>query len=291
MNRILEILRERLYRSQAQDLQKLEAAKTSEGIFIIDPDDSIIGKYLKQGAWELFETNWMKSVLKPGDCMIDAGANLGWYTVAAARQVGPGGSVLAFEPDPHNFCLLELNVKENRVKRQSRLFNFALLDRSGSCTLELARDNLGDHRVRFRDLDKCGAHCFGEDKRSVIKVRCQSIDDTLSELRLKNKRIRLLKMDTQGSEIHILKGAAQTLLHTDYLLMEYWPYVMDRAGCSPEDFLNCVEDCFSEFTRVEDPLPPFRSISQLKSDLTKPMSMHTGTDAYTMYILRKAGVD
>ncbi len=55
----------------------------------------------------------MLSVLRPGDAVIDVGANLGWYTVTLAQAVGPNGHVFAFEPRSDIFAQLERSVQEN----------------------------------------------------------------------------------------------------------------------------------------------------------------------------------
>ena len=55
----------------------------------------------------------MRSLLRPGDVAIDAGANIGLFTVLAASQVGPHGRVIACEPSPTTMRLLRDNVERN----------------------------------------------------------------------------------------------------------------------------------------------------------------------------------
>ncbi len=63
--------------------------------------------------YEPLETQLLLKRLKPGQTFVDIGANIGYYTLLAARQVGPAGRVYAFEPDEENFKLLQKNTEIN----------------------------------------------------------------------------------------------------------------------------------------------------------------------------------
>ena len=79
------------------------------------------------GAYEPIESFLFLSSITPGMTVIDAGANIGQYTVLSAQAVGPGGRVLSFEPSPRNFARLEENVQMNEF-RNVQLFRSALWD-------------------------------------------------------------------------------------------------------------------------------------------------------------------
>ena len=57
-----------------------------------------------------------RTVLKKGMKIVDIGANLGYFTVIAARRVGPSGRIFSYEPDPHNYALLKKNIETNHFK-------------------------------------------------------------------------------------------------------------------------------------------------------------------------------
>jgi FkbM family methyltransferase len=267
---------------------KAMLAETSEGKFLFDVKDDIIGRYISYGGWEAAETNWIKTIVRDGDYVIDAGANLGWYTVVTARLVGTEGCILAFEPDPRNFELLTKNVTENGFADRCKLFKLALLEDDGACKLEQSSDNFGDHRVRFVPPGDFANNSFAEDQRPVISVQCQSLDNALQAAGLEDKRVRLLKMDTQGSEISILKGARKTLAKTDYVLTEYWPYALARSTSATSEFIVSISEFFNEFCRFTTGELKFQPIDRLSDDITRPMTNHSGADAYSMYIFRKA---
>ena len=83
----------------------------------LDPTDTVVCRMIAAyGNWEPSETAWFLRTVKPGDIIVDAGANVGYYTVIGSRLVGDRGKVYAFEPDPSNFELLRKNVELNGLK-------------------------------------------------------------------------------------------------------------------------------------------------------------------------------
>jgi len=266
-------------------------AQTPEGVFFYDARDIFVGGSIASGSWEPVETTFIKSIVRPGDCVLDVGANLGWYTVVMARLVGAEGRVVAFEPDPRNFGLLGRNVQENDLVDRCTLFQIALLEQAGLCRLERSPRNFGDHRVRFGSPDAYGECAFGEHQRTEITVRSNSLDATLSQAGFFDKSWRLLKMDAQGSEISILKGAPHTLGRIDYVVTEYWPYGLTRSGCGADDFLSCIGEFFSEFCRLTEGEQSFQPICELREDLTKPMNIDSGALAHCIYVFRKTAVE
>ena len=85
-----------------------------------DERDRFVSRQLRdQGIWEPFETTLVMASLAPGSVFVDVGANIGYFSVVAADIVGEDGQVLAFEPDPDNFALLQANLALNGLERQT----------------------------------------------------------------------------------------------------------------------------------------------------------------------------
>ncbi len=255
-------------------------AETSEGSFFFDVRDDIVGWVLAREPWEPSQTAWIKSQLRAGDFAVDVGANLGWFTVVMARLVGSTGSVASFEPEPRNFELLRRNVEENNVAGVCNLFQTALSNKAGNCTLEKSHNNFGDHRIRLRAPGEFADNYFGEEDREEVTVPAISLDDKLEQAGLSDKKVRLLKMDAQGSEVLIMQGAQKTLAKCEFMITEYWPYGMERLGASAEDFYNCVKNEFSEFSRCQYGEWQFKPIAQLREELSRPAENAWGDITY-----------
>ena len=194
---------------------------------VLDPNDSLRLSVL--GVYEPVETALMKKEIKPGDVVLDIGANIGYYTLLAARQVGPTGRVYAFEPEPSNFDLLQKNITLNGYTNVVAV-NKAVSDRSGKLTLYLSKENKGDHRAYTSDED-----------REAIGIECITIDEFLQG---SAPRVDFVKMDIQGFECHALRGMRATLARaaTLKLTAEFWPYGLSQAGDSGEALIDLLKD-------------------------------------------------
>ena len=289
----------RRYHSPASSASNVLAVETSagehqivtlDGSFFCDGRDTIVGAVIASDrTWEYAETDWVKTIVRTGDIVIDAGANLGWYSVVMARLVGSDGRVLAFEPEPQNFALLAKNVAWNGFADRCSLFKLALWEREATHKFELSPTNHGDHRVRSGSPPADGCEdLYGEAARTEITVQCKPLDAVVSATVAQDRPLRLWKMDTQGSEVSILRGAKRTLVRTQYLLTEYWPYALARVGHNADDFVSCVQDYFAEFCRFTKEDLKFQPIYRLKEDLSRPSTTPCGE---SMYVFRKEGLD
>jgi len=128
---------------------------------------------------------------KAGMTVVDIGAQVGSYTLKAASR---GASVIAVEPFSESFGLLSLNVSENRLP--VRAVNAALSDTEGEAELYLGGESSGSNSLVF---------ARGESQT----VRVTTLDSLLAAAGVAGAD--LLKIDTEGSEFKILKGAEKTL--------------------------------------------------------------------------------
>ncbi len=146
--------------------------------------------------FEIFAQRIYPVFVSKGDTVVDIGAQIGCFTVWAARQ---GARVLSFEPFPPNFHALQRNVTRNSLQ-QIILVPHAISGRQEKRKLFLP-DNRG-HSGRYSLHEGRGAQ--------TLEVSCVSLDDVVHEHRL--ERIDVLKIDCQGSEYEILYGVSlQTL--------------------------------------------------------------------------------
>ena len=135
--------------------------------------------------------------LPSGGVAIDIGANLGEWTVALAKAVGPGGRVLAFEPNPLIADALARTLRINNLA-QARVLRLALSNRDGSAHFLVSRGNSGESRL-------------GEARPGMdgFDVRIRRLDDIVAEKDL--VRLDLVKIDVEGHERWVLEGAEESL--------------------------------------------------------------------------------
>jgi FkbM family methyltransferase len=159
----------------------------------VDTDD-VIDRYIYAfGVWEPSLTTFVMRRLRPGDIFIDLGANTGYYTVLAAKQVGSTGRVIAVEASPKIYDQLLRNVKLNGLDNV-RAIACAVSDSTG--TIELFAGPAGN-RGETTVVAQRGF-------RSQAVVQKERFD-TLIELE-EFRRARLIKMDVEGHEPEALSG-------------------------------------------------------------------------------------
>jgi FkbM family methyltransferase len=224
---------------------------TVEGsTFRLPPDDPFLQYVLVRGDRDTEATLGavLRRGIKPGDVVIDVGANIGWFTLMAAKQAGPEGLVIAFEPEPRNFAWLKQNVDLNECKNV-RLEQKALSDKAGSIRLYLSQTN-ENHSIAPM-----------EGGRGSIDVEAIRFDDyPLGS----SKPIRWIKIDTEGAEGLIVKGMRETLKSPELVgvVMEFNPVQLKPAGTDPLALLHEVHDLgftvhrIDERTRTVRPVDP-----------------------------------
>lgn len=176
--------------------------------------DDVGRRLFKYRVHEAPILRWLQERPAPraGELAIDAGANLGWYAVLLDRLSAGRLDIHAFEPDPDNRALLARNLALNDARRVT-VRDQALADREGTATLHRYRDlNRGKHSLRPL------AGAVGE-----VTVRCARLDDVLREAGLDDRPVWLLKIDVEGLEPAVVRGAAASLQRVRSLVLEYSP--------------------------------------------------------------------
>ena len=151
----------------------------------------------------------IKSMLRPGDIFIDAGANLGFYSILAARLVGPRGHVIAIEMMPDTASLLRQNVAMNG------LANVTLVERALS-------DVAGQWVVASVRAGQFGQASIAVDLAATDKTTVMVETTTLAVLVQRFGPARLMKMDLEGVETLVLGGAGAALDRIEHVIFEDW---------------------------------------------------------------------
>lgn len=211
----------------------------------VDTRDRVIATHLLGGGvWEPSETAAFLAHARPGMCVFDVGANIGYYTLLAARAVGPSGRVFAFEPEPRNFELLTRNVAENGFTNV-RLVNAAVSSTEGVMRLHLDDANFGAHSFEAGSVRTSSG-------RSV-EVATVLLDGFADEARVFEAGV-LVKVDVQGAEALVVAGGRRILeLPGTTALMEVWPEALARAQADAARLLAELEVLAFQFEDVEAP--------------------------------------
>jgi FkbM family methyltransferase len=182
------------------------------------------------GAYERWETRVVRRLLRPGMCFVDVGANVGYFTLLAARRVGPTGQVFAVEPSTYAADQLSRTILANAIPN-IRLERCALGRREGEVILYDAM--VGNHSPTMLGEPGCPGR--------AVPVR--TLDGCVLDWAI--DRIDLLKIFVEGYEPEVFAGATRTLVEGRLraILCEFNPHWLSRAGTSSgqvyRDLLAC----------------------------------------------------
>ena len=162
----------------------------------------IIGKGMTGATGNLYcglhdfeDMSFLLHFLRREDLFIDIGANIGSYTVLAAAHIG--ATTLSFEPVPSTFSHLLNNIALNRIGNKVQAFNIALSAEKGSVSFTSSLDTVN--------------HVALNAEQDQIEVNTERLDDVLTE----QMSPLLIKIDVEGFEAEVLKGATNTLKNSN----------------------------------------------------------------------------
>jgi FkbM family methyltransferase len=161
---------------------------------VLDGPGTLSRSLFLMGGRELEDEAAFRRLVRPGMTVFDVGANLGIYTLLAARRAGPGGQVHAWEPVPDLFDLLAQSVRLSRFRNVS-LNRAAVSDRGGSMPMFLAEGTKSDIHALAPSAERS----------RQIEVPVMALDEYAAERGI--ERVDLLKLDIEGAELLALRGA------------------------------------------------------------------------------------
>jgi FkbM family methyltransferase len=152
-----------------------------------------------RGTYERPLQSFIAGHLTESDVFYDIGANIGFFSLIAARRVGPNGRVYAFEPVPENAAAISRSARLNGFEAVD-VFNVAVGSANGRTELMLAR------HIGGATLASVGPP---PDLRGTIDVEIVTVDRLIAQRGLRPPT--LVKVDVEGAELDALKGMAETL--------------------------------------------------------------------------------
>jgi FkbM family methyltransferase len=188
-------------------------------------DFNVSRSLLENGEYDWPQISWLKQLLDASSRVVFAGAHIGAVLIPLARISGTR-SIAAYEPSPRNFRLLSINLALNEIEGVVAI-NTALGDRAGKTQFTENSINTGNSRVAPAD---------GE-----IIVAVDTLDRTIPA---DWDSIDLIVMDTEGSEVAVMRGAQLSLARTKNLYVEFSPEQLREQGSSAVEFVAMVEKYF-----------------------------------------------
>ncbi|MES4787568.1 MAG: hypothetical protein C4294_19235 [Nitrospiraceae bacterium] len=161
--------------------------------------------YFEQDTWKK-----IKSLVKPGDVCIDVGAHIGVYTIPLARIVGSDGLVVAVEPSPLK-QVLSLNIRLNKLQ------NVVIIGKAAYSERKLLNLYFNPLKTGISSLNK---NWMEESSAISLRVEAIPLDELWTEIGYRPKCVKLLKVDVEGAEVEVLRGARNTLKIIKHVVFE-----------------------------------------------------------------------
>jgi FkbM family methyltransferase len=198
--------------------------------FPVDPGTLIGWNVRFFGTYEPEVRAEIKRWLRPGDTSVDVGANVGWHALLMATVVGPAGRVFAFEPNDTTRARLDAAIQANHLG-QVVVDPRAVAERSGASAFEAPPAG--------QFWDGTGRLTPGAAGGRVVE--CVTLDAFVADHGI--DRLAFMKIDVEGWELSVLRGAARTLnVLGPAIVFEYDPAYVARCGGSGDDLTACLGD-------------------------------------------------
>ena len=224
----------------------------------IPTKDITIAPGLMGGFYEKIELEVFERLAAISKTIVDVGANIGLYCCVAADRAPASGRIVAFEPVPENLRYLRRNLEENERTARVVVEEQAVGQASGKIQIYLAEGSIGTHSPSAKNA---------LNSTTSITVPAVSLDD-YGQQKLRDRPIDLLKVDVEGYEVAVLRGARRTL-HEDKptLFIEFVPDHLVNCGFRPGEFLDIVFEIYDDVFLVDEPGATFKPCS--KHDLLR----------------------
>ncbi len=219
--------------------------KLNDNLLIFHFRDSVLSRLI-YNSFEEKEIVFLHNFLKPGDTFIDVGANIGLFSLHAAQIVCNNGSVHSFEPSPSTFERFELNINLNKFNNIIHANNFGLS--SSKSYLKM--------NISLSGYDAWNTFANTNDSKfdTQLKIPVDTLDNYLKTKSIKKDEISLIKIDVEGWEYEVLKGAKDLLIcpNSPALLVEFTENNAFAAGTNCYELYDLVKSFGYEWFTYDD---------------------------------------
>jgi len=209
--------------------------RVGPAVVCLNPQDPVVCGALTFGVYEREELKLVSHIFRQGMTVVDVGANVGLYTAIAMHHIKSQGRIIALEPHPESFRYLRQTVEANAAllplneHPKVNVIDVAAAASEGEAELYSNVDNKGDNRLYSSNLTP---------ESSALSIRARTVDSVLRDYKI--TAIDFLKVDVQGYEFEVIKGARETLRSSPdaIILSEFWPGgIRQASNCGSIDYL------------------------------------------------------
>jgi FkbM family methyltransferase len=214
-------------------------------IIVDSRDISLAPHILIDGFWEKWITNVFLDLLEEGMTVLDIGANIGYYSLLAADKIGTKGRLVCFEANPELSDVVFYNLQINGFGTNSEVISKAVYSEDSKLTFNVYEKYLGSSSLWGND-----AHAeIYHDKIKKIIVDGIALDSHFPAA----TKIDFIKIDAEGAEPYILKGAKRVLNDNPnvIVMMEFAPAIINVAYGSVEFFYKEIRSLGFDIFRIE----------------------------------------
>jgi FkbM family methyltransferase len=191
---------------------------------------------IAQGSYaDGLQADLFSRCIRRGEYVLDLGAHHGFYSLLAARRVGPEGKVFSFEPEPENFRMLQTNIWLNGLGEVITAVRACVGSSDGEAELELAQGMSWSHALKVHP----GLRVIGR-----VKVPAMTLDTFFASRQPMSRPIGIVKMDVEGNELHALRGMREFLLRSPRVVLfaELYPTLLNGLGSNADEVIDFLRE-------------------------------------------------
>lgn len=208
------------------------SVNTEDGVLPFGKGDTVPQQVWVRGGYEDADRTLLRARLPRFKCFVDLGANIGIFSLLAAKSIRAGGHVFAFDASPTEFAKLQKTVAWNHLDNLTAE-NLAVGDGSETEVeiFESVNWNGANSRIGYGRVD--------DEEYTAQKVRCVSLDDYFAN---KTERPDFMKIDVDGYETRALRGAKRILDECRPVILIEMMWIAEFSNSSPEMIFDALAD-------------------------------------------------
>ena len=163
------------------------------------------------GNPEQEDFDYISSLIKPGDVVLDIGANVGLVSISLLKAQPEVGKIYAFEPLPDTFAQMKHNLELNGLPEKIYPVNLGMSDKAGTFDFFLPGENeaasMQPNMDEFYMQESVDGHYTGVKKMDKVECKVTTLDEYVAENNI--DRVNFIKIDVEGNEKNVLSGGGR----------------------------------------------------------------------------------